>query len=82
MGVGAACCPCGWIPASCGNDDGGFGKVHGSLREIARIVPDTRPSGYAKIRSRRIFPEGEENMVAYRLPIFYRSRMTEYGGNE
>ncbi len=28
-----------------------------SLREIARIIPDTRPSGYAKIRSRRIFPE-------------------------
>ena len=23
---------------------------------IARIIPDTRPSGYAKIRSRRIFP--------------------------
>ena len=28
-----------------------------NLREIARIILDTRPTGYAKIRSRRIFPE-------------------------
>ena len=34
-----------------------FNKACANLREIARIVPDTRPAGYAKIRSRRIFPE-------------------------
>ena len=28
----------------------------------------------------REIPEGEENMVAYRLPIFYRSRMTGLWG--
>ena len=30
-------------------------KARANLREIARIIPDTRPSGYAKIRFRRIF---------------------------
>ena len=34
-----------------------FNKARANLREIARIIPDTRPAGYAKIRSRRIFPE-------------------------
>ena len=34
-----------------------FNKDRANLREIARIIPDTRPAGYAKIRSRRIFPE-------------------------
>ncbi len=48
-----------------GNDGTGFVGIHGRLREIARIVPDTRPAGYAKIRSRRIFPE----VVSARKPL-------------